>query len=486
MGNIVRFAPSPTGYLHIGGARTAIFNWLIGRKTGGKFLLRIEDTDLNRSTEESVKQILDSLHWLNIDFDGEIYFQSKRQARHLEIIERLLQNGHAYRCFCTKEELEAKKERAIKEKRALFYDKSCRNLSKNEIKEKLSKNLPFAVRFKTPEGSTFYHDLIHGDTSVKNNTIEDFIILRSDGTPVYQIAVVVDDHDMGINLVMRGDDHISNTPKQILIYQALNWPIPRFAHIPLILGTDKIRLSKRHGATSIEEFRNQGILPDAMFNYLCLLGWAPGDDSEILSRKEIVQKFSIDKINNRPAVFDIKKLRWLNAKYFAMLPKEQIDKYIKQWLKENNLTVKNTEQNSFDMLVSLQQSRAESAADFKKSLRLFFEDPKQYEEKGVKKYFNKQGTDVLLKALSDIYNQKKEIYFKDLETLEHDLRALAEEKKVSAAKIIHPLRLALTGKTTSPGIFEIISILGKEKVMRRIKNAVNFILAQSRGEKGET
>jgi glutamyl-tRNA synthetase len=480
--NIVRFAPSPTGYLHIGGARTAIFNWLIARKTGGTFLLRIEDTDFNRSTQESVTQILDSLQWLGIDYDDKLYFQSKHKKRHSEIVNQLLNSGCAYRCFCSKEELEEKKQQAIKEKRNLFYDKSCRSLNEDQIQEKLSKKIPYAVRFKTPEGITEYNDLIHGKTSVRNDTIEDFIILRSDGTPVYQIAVVVDDHDMGVNLVMRGDDHISNTPKQILLYKALNWEIPKFAHIPLILGADKVRLSKRHGATSIEEFRNQGILPEALFNYLCLLGWAPGDDSEILSRDEILQKFSIEKINNRPAVFDFKKLRWMNSKYFALLPKEEINTYVSKWLADNHLIIKENERNSFDLLVSLQQSRAESAKDFTDSLWLFFMDPREYDEKGIKKYFNKEGADNLLKTLLAGYLHKEEAYFNDLELLESDLRALSEENNVSAAKIIHPLRLALTGKTASPGIFEIISILGKEKVIRRIEKAINFILAQNRRE----
>ena len=486
MKNIVRFAPSPTGYLHIGGARTAIFNWLIARKTGGTFLLRIEDTDLNRSTDESVRQILDSLQWLGLDYDGKLYFQSKHKKRHTEIVNQLLDNGHAYRCFCTKEELEQKKQQAIKEKRNLFYDKTCRHLSEEQIQENLNKKMPYAVRFKTPDGITEYDDLIHGKTAVRNETIEDFIILRSDGTPVYQIAVVVDDHDMGVNLVMRGDDHISNTPKQILIYRALNWELPRFVHIPLILGPDKVRLSKRHGATSIEEFRNQGILPEALFNYLCLLGWSPGDDSEILSREEILQKFSIEKINNRPAVFDIKKLRWMNSKYFALLPKEEINSLVRKWLTDNQLSVKENEQDSFDLLISLQQSRAESAKDFTDSLWLFFMDPQQYDEKGIKKYFSKEGTDYLLKTLLADYLKQEETYFSNLELLESDLRALSEKNGVSAAKIIHPLRLALTGKTASPGIFEIISILGKEKVIRRIEKTINFILAQNRRENSET
>jgi glutamyl-tRNA synthetase len=477
---IVRFAPSPTGFLHVGGARTAIFNWLIARKTGGLFLLRIEDTDLNRSTEESVQQILTGLEWLGLDFDDKVYFQSHNKKRHISIVNRLLKDDLAYRCFCTKEEIEEKKKQAIKDKRNLFYDKTCRSLTDEQISEKMAKNIPFSVRFKTPnDGETSYDDIIHGSTSVQNNTIEDFIILRSDGNPIYQIAVVADDHDMSVNLVMRGDDHISNTPKQILIYKALNWEVPKFAHIPLILGEDKVRLSKRHGATSIEEFKEQGILADALFNYLCLLGWAPGDDSEQLSKSSILQKFTIPKINNRPAVFDFKKLQWMNGKYFADLSEEKINQIIEPWLKNNNLSIKNSEQKAFNTLVKLQQTRANTSQELVESLMYYFEDPLSYDKKGVKKYLSKKGADNLLNMLLAFYLKQNESYFEDTAKLETDLRTLAEENGVSAAKIIHPLRLALTGKTASPGIFEIISILGKDKVLKRIENAINYIIAQN-------
>ncbi len=485
MKTTVRFAPSPTGYLHIGGARTAIFNWLIAQKTGGSFLLRIEDTDLERSTEESVKQIQSSLNWLGIYWDNDPYFQSSKKERHVDIVEQLLESGHAYRCFCSKEELEEKKGTAIREKRNLFYDKTCRHLIQEQIDKKLSQNSPYVVRFKTPDGITSYNDLIHGQTNVRNDTIEDFIILRSDRTPIYQIAVVVDDHDMGVNLIMRGDDHISNTPKQIMIYNSLNWEIPRFAHIPLILGSDKVRLSKRHGAASIKEFQKQGILPDSLFNYLCLLGWSPGDDSEILNKTEILQKFAIEKINNRPAVFDYKKLLWMNSKYFSELPQQQIDRLAKEWLFKNNIELIDTENTPFNFLIKLQQQRATTVNDFLQSLWLFFKDPEKYDEKGIKKHFSKKGSDNLLNALLEEYLHQDDLYFQNIENLESDLRALAEKIGVSAAKIIHPLRLALTGKMASPGIFEIISILGKEKVIRRIKNAINYILVQNWGENSE-
>ena len=270
LSQILRFAPSPSGFLHVGGARTAIFNWLLARKCGGKFLLRIEDTNRQRSTEQSIKQIFSGLKWLGIDWDDEVLYQSKRRQRHIEAKRQLLDSGHAYRCFCTKEELDEKRKIAQQNKIDNRYDRTCRNLPQEEINEKLFKKHPFSVRFKTPQGEIFFNDIIHGETRINNETLDDFIILRSDGTPIYQLAVVVDDHDMGVTKILRGDDHLSNTSKQILIYQALNWQVPQFGHLPLILGADKVRLSKRHGAASVEEFRDQGILPQALFNYLCL------------------------------------------------------------------------------------------------------------------------------------------------------------------------------------------------------------------------
>ncbi len=474
MKRVLRFAPSPTGYLHVGGARTAIFNWLIARQKGGEFLLRIEDTDRIRSTEASIQAILTALQWLGLNWDGDIHYQSANRQRHLEVAHHLLQEGKAYRCFCTKEELEAKRKRAEALKLNQRYDGTCRHLTPEQIRQKLDRGLPFAIRFKVPEGHVTFNDLIHGPMTVANSTLDDFIIVRSDHTPVYQLAVVVDDHDMGVNLVLRGDDHISNTNKQILLYQALNWPVPQFGHLPLILGPDKNRLSKRHGATSVEEFRKMGIFPEALFNYLCLLGWSPGDDSEILSKQELLKRFDIKRINKTPAVFDVQKLLWMNAKYLAQKPLKELQPFIEDWLKGHNLPPNVLEDQRFRYLIQLLQIRSKTINELTAQLSLFFQDPEHYEEKGVKKFLSKENSLKILEQLYNLFETQPDRFFDNLQEIEQSIRKLAENLGLSAGKLIHPLRLALTGRTASPGIFELIYILGRKKVLKRLKNAINY------------
>lgn len=474
MNYVLRFAPSPTGYLHVGGARTAIFNWLIARQKNGRFLLRIEDTDRLRSTDESIRKIISALEWLGIDWDGDIFFQSTREQRHLEIAHKLLQEGKAYRCFCTKEELEEKRKRAEALKLNQRYDGTCRHLSEEQIQQKLKQGLPFAIRFKVPQGQVHFDDLIHGPTTIENNTLDDFIIVRSDNTPVYQLAVVVDDHDMGVNLVLRGDDHISNTNKQILLYQALGWPVPQFGHVPLILGPDKNRLSKRHGATSVEEFKHMGIFPEALFNYLCLLGWSPGDDREIFSKEELIREFSLKRINKTPAVFDLQKLLWMNGKYLAQKSVDELLPYVEAWLKEQNLSPEYLKDERFRYLIKLLQIRAKTVNELTKQLTFYFNDPQEYEEKGVKKFFAKENSLQILTELYTLFEQQPDRFFDNLTEIEQAVRDLAQKMGLSAGKIIHPLRLALTGSTSSPGIFEIIYILGQKKVLNRLKNAINY------------
>ena len=311
----VRFAPSPTGVLHVGGARTAIFNWLLAKQNRGEFLLRIEDTDKKRSNPESINQILRSLSWLGLDWHGDPYYQSKAIDRHKQCAVELLKTGKAYRCFCTVALLQKERRRAEADRTAFLYDGRCARLSAEQIQTNLDNALPYALRLAIGKGETVFNDAVRGSVCVDHNQLDDFIILRSDGTPVYHLAVVVDDHDMGVTHVIRGDDHLSNTPKQILIYQALGWRVPQFGHLPLIHGMDGGRLSKRHGATSVEDFRSRGILADALFNYLCLLGWSPGDDKEIMSQKELITLFSLNRVNKKNAIFDEKKLDWINGKY---------------------------------------------------------------------------------------------------------------------------------------------------------------------------
>ena len=468
--NVYRFAPSPTGFLHVGGARTAIFNWLLAKQTHGKFLVRIEDTDSKRSSAEFTQQIINSLKWLEIDWDDTPLFQSQRKSRYLEIVDRLLAEKNVYHCFCTPEELKQKREIAEKIKGDYVYDKTCLNLSESQVQSRLAEKQEFTIRIKSGAGTLIYHDKIMGEISTEIKLIGDFIIVRSDGNPVYQLAVVVDDHDMGITDVIRGADHLANTPKQILILKALNWNVPQFAHLPLILGPDKKRLSKRHGSTSTEEFKKNGYLPEALFNYLCLLGWASGDDIEIFYREELINKFSLENVNKSNAVFDGQKLKWMNAKYISQMSSDSLLHMSSEFNSEKE-SMTADEIGSLLKLVDLVKLRAETINDFDKRMNFYYHDPECYNEKGVKKYFHPK-TIQMLQAIMDKLNNEKDFHHDRIENI---IRNMAEELKQSAAKLIHPLRLALTGDIASPGIFEIIEILGKNKVNIRINNAIQYI-----------
>ena len=472
MNSVYRFAPSPTGHLHVGGARTAIFNWLLAKRENGKFLLRIEDTDQKRSSQESLDQILNSLKWLDIQWDGSPYFQSQHKERHQHLAQELLDQGNAYRCFCTSERLQEERKKAEAQKTAFLYDRRCRNLKPSEIESYLDKNQPFTLRLKLEEGYTSFKDQVRGEVRIEHAELDDFVIQRSDGSPVYHLAVVVDDHDMGITHVVRGDDHLSNTPKQILIHQALKWDIPVYAHVPLICGFDGARLSKRHGATAIEEFRENGILPDALFNFLCLLGWAPGDDREKMSREEIISSFSFDRISKKDAVFDEKKLKWMNGKYLSEYDSNHIVGLLSGKLIHQDLQRIENDRQNFLFLIDLAKTRAQTINEIIDNIDFYFNDPDSYETKGVDKYFKKDDSidllDHLLSALKNAENYSAE-------NIEIVIRDLAETLDIKAGTLIHPLRLALTGRTTSPGIFDVIQVLGKPMVIKRIEKAIKFI-----------
>jgi glutamyl-tRNA synthetase len=462
--NIYRFAPSPSGFLHVGGARTAIFNWLLAQQTGGKFILRIEDTDFQRSTEESVAQIVDSLHWLGLNWEGKPVYQSSRLARHLDVIKLLIDTQNAYRCFCAKADMG--------EKRKSRYAGTCRNLAAGTVAKNLSSGQPYSVRIKIQEGVTAYQDLVHGAITIDNKELDDFIIMRSDGMPVYNLTVTVDDHDMGVTHVIRGDDHIANTPKQIHLYQALGWSVPQFGHLPLILGSDRRRLSKRHGSASIEELRDKGILRDALFNFLCLLGWSSGDDRELFSRDELIREFSLNRVKSANAIFDFEKLLWMNRKYLSDTPPEKLLNLLRErW----HLPI-DVEEEKVLFLADLVKIRAETLNDFKEGMRLLSEDPETYEEAGIRKYFAKSNPITLLREFKFLLEKQDDF---SVQTIESTLRSYAETCGISAGKIIHPLRLALTGKTSSPGIFEVMYVLGKNKVLHRIENALLFIEAMT-------
>ncbi|MBN2135149.1 MAG: glutamate--tRNA ligase [Acidobacteria bacterium] len=472
----VRFAPSPTGELHVGGARTAVFNWLFARSKGGKFLLRIEDTDRERSSEAMTGRILEGLRWLGIDWDEDPLFQSSRLPAHLENVDKMMASGNAYRCFCDPEKLAAEREEALKSgANSWKYPGYCRDLDENTVKTNLEKGLSFSVRFKIPEGETSFNDLVHGETVFDNSNIDDFIIVRSDGTPTYQLSVVSDDIEMKITHVIRGNDHISNTPKQILIYKALGKDVPEFGHIPLILGQDKKRLSKRHGATSLIEYKERGYLPEAMFNFLSLLGWSPGNDREYLRKDELIKIFSLDKITKSGAVFDEQKLAWLNGQFLSDLPAEEIIEEIKPRFETAGLwdnSFQGERKEWFYNLINLLKTRCRILDDFITDAGPYLTDHIHYDDNGVKKHLKNSEVIEHLSDLLDVYSEIKD--FNEANT-EDVLRKLAEKLDISAGKLIHPLRMALVGVPVSPGVFEVAVLMGKEKTLERIRLLVEWL-----------
>ncbi len=475
MSNVrVRFAPSPTGYLHVGGARTALYNWLFARNQGGVFILRIEDTDVDRSKPELVTGILESLEWLGLNWDEGPYRQSERLERYREMVTGLVRAGHAYDCFCTAEELEAKRTRAETDRRPWKYDGTCRNLSDAERERRRGEGRPAAVRFRVPDsGRTGFRDIVFGPIEVENSEVEDFVLLRSAGNPTYHLGVVSDDLEMKITHVIRGADHLSNTPKQVLMYRALGVPEPTFAHLPLILGSDRQRLSKRHGATSVAAYRDQGILPEALGNFLALLGWTP--QKEIVSRQEMIRAFRLEAVSKSNAVFDPEKLAWMNSEYLRGLPSEQLTPLVEAELKAAALWSPGIEaggRTRFEALVRLLQSRARSLKDFSGSFRAFFTDDFDYDPEARKKFWKDPALPDLLAALAERLARAETF---DIERAEEQLRTLAEEKGIKAGLLINAARVALTGQAVAPGLFEVMVALGRERVVARLRRAAEFL-----------
>ena len=470
----VRFAPSPTGYLHVGGARTALFNWLFARHHGGKFILRIEDTDLARSSEDMVKGILEGMQWLGLEWDEGPFFQSQRVARYTSFAQDLLQRGAAYRCFCTPEEIAGRKEGQREMEGARLYDRHCLNLSQEESESRARSGSLFAVRFRVPEGETHYYDHVFGHISVEHSQIEDFVLLRSDGLPTYHLGVVVDDTDMEITHVIRGADHISNTPKQILLYQAAGKPLPEFAHLPLILGPDKRRLSKRHGATSVMAYMDMGYLPDAFFNFLALLGWSPGNDREVLSRQELVSLFTLEGVGKANAVFGIDKLNWFNSQYFAMTSPEELRRAVTLELRSRGVWKASDELNSEELqkTLALLSSRIQVLRDFSGRFRAFFTDAFDYDSEAAAKYLQGAQLKGLIPALLERY-QADAVF--TLESAEQQLRALAKEHGIKAGLLINALRVGLTGQGAAPGLFEIMQVMGRERTLQRMRRLADHL-----------
>jgi len=480
----VRFAPSPTGYLHVGGARTALFNWLFARSHGGTFVLRIEDTDAERSSADMVDGILDGMRWLGLDWDegplvgGPLgpYFQSERIDRHRAAAARLVDNGRAYYCYCTTEELKGKREAAERAGGAWRYDRTCAGLTPDEIAANDRAGKPRAVRFRVPEGVTRFDDLVHGPIEFDGAHIEDFVLLRSDGQPTYQLSVMSDDAEMRITHVIRGDDHISNTPKQILLYHALDAPVPAFAHVPLILGPDKKRLSKRHGATSVIEYARQGYMPEAMTNFLALLGWSPGaTDQELFSRAGLVESFDLEGISGGNAVFNPEKLDWFNQQHIQRLAPDEVARRVQPALASAGLwddALVGDRHAWFFAVLELLKPRVKKLDDIVEVGRFFFVDVPEYDAAAVDKHLRPEGIAAHLRALDEAFGGLATF---DSASTEAALRTVADATGVKAATLIHAVRVAVTGRTASPGLFEVLSLLGRERTRARLAAALQLI-----------
>ncbi len=479
----LRFAPSPTGYLHVGGARTALFNWLYARHAGGTFVLRIEDTDVERSSADMVTGILDSMRWLGLDWDEGPgiggphgpYFQSERLPRYREMAEQLVRTGHAYYCYCNPDELKARREAAHAAGEAWNYDRTCLRLSTDDIARREAEGGPRAIRVRIPEGTTTFTDIVRGPIEIDHAHIEDFVVLRGDGHPTYHLSVVVDDVDMEITEVVRGEDHISNTPKQVLLYEAFSAPLPRFAHVPLILGPDKKRLSKRHGATAVGEYEKQGILPEAMVNFLALLGWSPGSgDQEVFTRDELIERFTLEGISGGNAVFNPEKLEWFNQQHIARLAVDDLATRVRPLFVEAGLwreAYEGAERSWFHRVLELLRPRAKVLHDFVEKGRLFFEDVVTYDPAAVRKRITEPAMGGHLSALHDAFAALADFTSGPLDAA---LRETADRGGVKAGALIHAARVAVTGGTVGPGLFETFELLGRAKVLPRLTRAATL------------
>ncbi len=481
----VRFAPSPTGYLHVGGARTALFNWLYARRHGGVFVLRIEDTDVERSSQDMVTGILDGLRWLGLTWDEgpEVggahapYFQSERLDRYRAAADRLLSDGHAYRCFCTPERLRDERERAEARGEAWQYDRACLQLSADRVRELDAAGTPRAVRFKVPPSGAAFDDAVHGRISFDGASIEDFVVLRSDQYPTYHLSVVVDDIDMGITEVIRGDDHISNTPKHVLLFEALGAAVPRFAHVPLILGADKKRLSKRHGATSVMEYQRQGYLAPAVVNFLALLGWSPGDDRELMTAQELIDSFTLEGISGGNAVFNTEKLDWMNGQYIVRMPIADLAAATRPFFDDSGLGSHPLimESRAFHRLLELLRPRAKRLTEFVEQARPLLTEVVAYEQEAVDKHLSSPDLAGHIAALVAALDSATPF---DEAQVEAAVRGTASARGLKAGALIHATRVAVTGRTQSPGLFEVLAWLGRDRVQARLTQLLEFLAAR--------
>jgi glutamyl-tRNA synthetase len=470
-----RFAPSPTGYLHIGGARTALFNYLFARHHGGKFILRIEDTDRERSTPEAIDAILHSLKWLKLDWDEGPFFQTERFPLYREKVAELLSEGKAYPCVCTPQELEAKRQAAQREKRKPAYDGACRKNSRDAaaVSARLAtERKPYAIRFLSPDaGNTTVEDAVKGDVVFDNRELDDLIIARSDGTPTYNFCVVVDDIDMRVTHIIRGDDHLSNTPRQILLYQALGRVPPKFAHLPLILGLDKARLSKRHGATSVTAYKEMGYFPEALVNYLVRLGWSHGDQ-EIFSLRELVDYFTLEEVGKSAGIFNPEKLLWVNFQYLKARPLSQLAEEIVPFIEAKGYPAPQ-DRSWLERMIATLRERARTLAEIVEMAHYYLSDDIRTEEKAARKLLTKEALEPLRELIKKIAALPT-FGEADIETA---FAEVLREKGLSLGKLAQPVRVALTGSAESPGIYEVIAVLGKERTLKRLEKALERIQA---------
>ena len=458
----VRFAPSPTGYLHIGGARTALFNYLLAKKEQGTFVLRIEDTDVERSTQESVDAILQAMDWLGLSYDEGPFYQSERYDLYKSKVSDLLNKGLAYRCYCSADELNAKREAAMKAGGKPRYDGTCRERTDQP-------DAPFVVRFKTPrDGNTAFVDRIKGTISVENDELDDLIIQRTDGNPTYNFVVVIDDAEMGINLVIRGDDHVNNTVRQIPMYKALGYEVPEFAHVPMILGADKKRLSKRHGATSVMVYREMGFLPEAMVNYLVRLGWSFGDE-EIFSMDDLIEKFNLDNVGRSAGVFNPDKLLWLNEHYIKTGDPQRLAALLAELLEKQGVDIENGP--DLTAVVKTLQERAKTLVEMAEGAHFYFVAPETYDEAAAEKFLTPEQRPVLELLIKHL-GSLSSFAMADVESA---FKALMEESGLKLGKIGPVVRVALTGGTVSPSIYDVVSVLGQDAVMARLNKALLFL-----------
>lgn len=469
----VRFAPSPTGYPHLGNIRTALFNWLFARHNNGSFILRIEDTDVARRVEGAIDTILDSLRWLGLDWDEGPYFQSERLEMYREAADQLVREELAYLCYCSPQRLEAMRQEQTKRKQPPGYDRHCRHLTREQKAGLEASGVPPVVRFKSPlEGQTSFHDLIRGEIVFENSTLDDFVLLKSDGYPTYHLANIVDDHSMAISHILRADEWLSSTPRHVLLYQALGWQPPQFAHLPMILGTDRSKLSKRHGATAINEYRDQGYLPEAMINFLALLGWSLDDKTELLSREEIIKHFSLERVSKTAAVFNRDKLDWMNGVYLRNLSLEDYSERAISFLERDlpSEVERPLDTDYIRQIMPLIQERAKTLAEVPQLSEFFFVDKLEYDA-GL--LLGKLESGQVVKILQAAITRVEKLGNWDAASLEAVLRPMAEELNLKTGVFFGLLRVATTGRTAAPPLFQTMEVLGKERCRKRLKTALD-------------